>query len=76
MKPGDRVRLIDRAPIDAVALRISQQIGRHQHYPVVNVEVGELGTVRSSPGADGLFEVGFAHCVIVCNKAMVVLEGA
>ena len=79
---GQRVKLISRAEIDAVSLRMAALNpglwGTH-YYDVP--KIGDLGTVQSGSPLQGLFEVAFdGKCTIVCNDAMVVpwpsVEGA
>jgi hypothetical protein len=61
---GDKVRLVNREPIDSVA----QKLGLFASLSPA-VEVGDVGTVIKSNGK--MFEVRFAKCVIVCDEMMV-----
>lgn len=70
---GQRVKLISRAEIDAVSLRMAALNpglwGTH-YYDVP--KIGDLGTVRCV-SLDGLFEVAFdGKCRVICDAAMVV----
>ena len=68
MIPGTKVRLVDRRLIDTTALLCRPACAGE--YFVVKIEVGDIGTVRTV-GPDGLFEVTFDHCAIICNDTMV-----
>ena len=67
MKQGDRVRLVNREPIDTEACK--HATGLYSYVPAI--EVGDLGIVRQHSDDNGVFEVCFAQCTIVCDASMV-----
>ena len=74
MQVGDIVKLVNREPIDAMALKLCTQHGPPPPggVPTPKVEVGDIGKV-CRVGVDGgdIFDVGFACCHILCDEAMV-----
>ena len=63
MKCGDTVRIVSIKEIDDVARMFTHGSG-----PCLSI--GDLGVVGLIAD-DGLFEVRFGQCTIVCNNAMV-----
>ena len=59
----DKVRLVNREPIDLAALKLGPRAA------VPAVEVGDVGVISKLHSK--MFEVRFAKCTIVCDETMV-----